>query len=60
MKATTTRKAKPAPAARKPDAPVRPAKANSSAPSMSKQLRELRESVDALNLHAECLLKQLQ
>ncbi len=59
MKPTTTRTAKPSRATTKPAHETRPATAKS-APSMSKQLRDLRESVDALNLHAESLLKQLQ
>jgi hypothetical protein len=60
MKTTTsTRKAKSAKTASRKHAESTPARAAKKSPSIATQLRELRESVDALNLHADNLLKQL-
>jgi hypothetical protein len=46
-------------ATRKKVAAETPHKVAAPVPSMSAQLRELRESVDAINRHAEHVLKQL-
>jgi hypothetical protein len=59
MKTTTSsHKAKPAKSATS-KAPRRTAATAKKSPAIASQLRDLRESVDALNLHADNLLKTL-